>query len=177
MLKVDVIGVETVGANLRKFSEDVQRMVQEQMEASASKVVADAQNILESNGSSVNGFLKSSGRVVAGKGYARVIFGKSIKKYGKPYAYWVEFGRKPGRKPPIAPILDWVKKKGLAGTYSIKTKKRSGNKAARDSQDKSVAYAIRNSIGAKGTRPHPFLRPAFERERVKFKEAMKRIIK
>jgi len=72
---------------------------------------------------------------------------------GKTGATWQEFLRS---------LTIWVRKKGLAGTYSVKTQKRTGSKAARADQDKQVAYAIMRSILAKGIKPHPFLYPAFK---------------
>ena len=64
----------------------------------------------------------------------------------------------------IIALTEWVKLKGLAGTYSVKTHKRTGRKAKFNSQDNQVAWAIAISILKNGIRPHPFLLPAFESE-------------
>jgi hypothetical protein len=55
-----------------------------------------------------------------------------------------------------AAILAWVKRKGIAGTYSVKTRRRTGNKATKDQQDKQAAFLIARSIRKKGVTPHPF---------------------
>lgn len=72
---------------------------------------------------------------------------------GKTGETWREF---------LKALVDWVRKKGLAGTYSVKTQKRTGKKNLRDLEDIEVAYAIMRSILAKGIKPHPFLFPAFK---------------
>lgn len=64
----------------------------------------------------------------------------------------------------IKALAAWVQKKGLAGTYSVKTRKRTGAKSKHSSQDDKVAWAIAISILKYGIRPHPWLLPAFESE-------------
>jgi hypothetical protein len=53
-------------------------------------------------------------------------------------------------------ILRWVKRKRLAGTYSVKTQRRTGKKADREKQDEQVAWAIYLSILKHGIKAHPF---------------------
>lgn len=53
-------------------------------------------------------------------------------------------------------ILGWVKRKGVAGRFSIKTRRRLGNKTSKEKQDKSAAYLISRSIYKYGIRPRPF---------------------
>jgi hypothetical protein len=53
-------------------------------------------------------------------------------------------------------IENWVHRKGIAGTYSVKTKRRTGNKATQQQQNKQAAYLIARSILNKGVTPHPF---------------------
>lgn len=100
-----------------------------------------------------------------------------------PYSAYVEFGTgvyaaqyvsslpadyqtfaaqfKRGRRwPPIKLIAEWVKRKGLAGTYSVKTKRRTGSRATRQKEDLQLAYVIARAIFKKGIHPHPFMIPA-----------------
>lgn len=63
-------------------------------------------------------------------------------------------------------IIDWVKRKRISGTYSVKTKNRTGAKGGRDFEDAEVAYAIALAILRKGIKPHPYLYPAYEKGRV-----------
>ena len=73
-------------------------------------------------------------------------------------------------------LIEWVKRKGIVGTYSVKTGRRTGNKSIQQKQNESAAYAIALSILKKGLRPHPFLIPAYEQEIPKLKTNIKRIL-
>ena len=57
--------------------------------------------------------------------------------------YWgaVEHGRKPGKMPPIAPIMDWIMRKGIP----LK------GKGLKKNQAKSMAFGIAKNIAKKGT--------------------------
>lgn len=58
---------------------------------------------------------------------------------GKHYTYYLVNGRKPGNKPPITPLVNWVQiKLGKSGTEAIGT-----------------AYAIQNKIAKEGTDYYP----------------------
>ncbi len=58
------------------------------------------------------------------------------------YARVVEEGRRPGSQPPTAPIAAWATRHGIPTT---------------------AAYVIARAIGRRGTRPRPYLKPAFEK--------------
>lgn len=95
-----------------------------------------------------------------------------------PYSPFVEFGTKSRAKIPAEyasfaakfrgkggsaggkgfydSILAWVKRKGLTGTYSVKTRKREGGKVDKQIEDEQVAFAIYVSIMRHGIRPHPY---------------------
>lgn len=68
------------------------------------------------------------------------------------YAVYAHEGRKPGRMPPIEPIQRWVRMKGIAGRYSVKTKRRMGTATSRWKEDEQAAWAIARSIAKKGTK-------------------------
>lgn len=69
------------------------------------------------------------------------------------YGIVVENGRAPGGKmPPVNAILYWVKRKGLAGTFSVKTRRRLGSQATRDKEDLAAAWAIARHIAKNGTK-------------------------
>lgn len=53
-------------------------------------------------------------------------------------------------------ILAWVKRKKIAGTYSVKTKRRTGGKDRKEAQDKQLAFVIGRKILKEGIKPHPF---------------------
>lgn len=66
---------------------------------------------------------------------------------------------------PIDALQGWVKRKGLAGTYSRKTRKRTGKVADRAKQDRQLAFIIWRKIRVEGIKPQPYLLPAFVRVR------------
>lgn len=53
-------------------------------------------------------------------------------------------------------LIDWVNRKNIAGTYSVKTKRRTGSKSQRFLENYDVAFRIMLSILKKGIKPHPF---------------------
>lgn len=71
-------------------------------------------------------------------------------------------------------ILDWVRKKGIAygATFSVKTRRRTGNKNANAEADKQAAYVIAMSILKKGIKPQPYLYPAYLRYKGDFQKRL-----
>mgnify|MGYP003403190461 FL=1 len=58
-------------------------------------------------------------------------------------------------------IMDWVKSKGISGTYSVKTQKRTkASGKGGNFEDAEVAYPIALAIIRKGIKPQPYLYPA-----------------
>ena len=74
-------------------------------------------------------------------------------------------------------LMDWVKRKGITGTYSVKTQRRTGSRGSRMSEDFDVAFAIMLKILKKGINPQPFLLPAYEAEKVNLVKKIKQAIK
>ena len=74
-------------------------------------------------------------------------------------------------------LMDWVRRKGIAGTYSVKTQRRTGSKGDRLGQDFEVAFAIMLKILKKGINPQPFLLPAYDAEKVNLVKKIKQAIK
>lgn len=73
-------------------------------------------------------------------------------------------------------LAEWVKKKGLAGTYSVKTQRRTGRKAARQNEDLEVAYRIMWSILKNGIAPQPFFIPAYLAEKPKLVKRLEKLL-
>jgi hypothetical protein len=71
----------------------------------------------------------------------------------EPKVWAMERGRAKGKMPPIEAIMLWLKRKGISGTYSIKSKRRMGSKAKQEKEDTSLAWAIAIKI-SKGTSRH-----------------------
>lgn len=104
-----------------------------------------------------------------------------------PYAPFVEFGTGARAKVPadwadyaatfkgkslgqggdtfFQSIVKWVRAKGLSGRYSVKTRRRLGKKDTKEREDEAVAWPIYISILKNGSYPHPFLYPAYMKEK------------
>lgn len=68
----------------------------------------------------------------------RTVEGWTIQILGEKYLEFVDKGRKPGKQPPIGPILKWIQAKPIK--FVGKT-------------DKQMAFIIARSIGKKGIVP------------------------
>jgi len=85
------------------------------------------------------------------------------------YAPYVEFGTRP-HWPLLAPIMRWVHLKRMAGTYSIRTKRRTGGAARQRSEDYIVAKWVQKAIAQRGTKPQKYLEKAFEKNVPRIKQ-------
>lgn len=65
----------------------------------------------------------------------------------KSYGYFVEYGRAPGRRPPLGAIALWVKRYATGDTSDLER----------------AEFLISKAIGQRGTQPKPFLEPALTR--------------
>lgn len=74
-----------------------------------------------------------------------------------------ELGRKPGKRPPFAPILAWVQAKGIAKKWKV--------------SEKSAVFLVRRKIGREGTPAQPFMLPATDVWIPQFKENIERVFK
>ena len=76
----------------------------------------------------------------------------------------------------IKALTLWVKRKGLAGTYSPTTGRRQGGTKLKLSQDEKLARFLAIKILRNGIRPQPYLIPAYEAEKPKLIEKIKKMI-
>lgn len=97
--------------------------------------------------------------------------------YDADYAFWVEKGRKSGTPPPIKPILEWIKKKGIVDTYSIRTRKQTKRGADFLKRATTLAFLIARSIGQNGTKAKPFLYPAFRKNEAAMMRVLNNVIR
>ena len=92
-----------------------------------------------------------------------------------PYAGIIENGRRPGAPgPPLAPILAWVRRKGLKPL--TKTGRKSRRKKATDAELEGIAWAIRNSIHVNGTKPRLIGKKAAKKIGKNFQELLERAL-
>jgi len=85
----------------------------------------------------------------------------------EPKVNAVEFGRKPGKMPPVEAIALWVRRKGLAGAYKVTAGKtgrhtRIGKREQQRREDWSLAWAIAIKIKRAGTKGAFMFTKAFE---------------
>ncbi|SDZ82190.1 hypothetical protein SAMN05192529_102140 [Arachidicoccus rhizosphaerae] len=187
-------GMPDLILNIKKIPKELEQSVKELVEDTAQGVVRDAVNNVRANGSTNYGTLmqritaipKKNGLsqdVFVGveyapsvewgtKGQVRVDYG--LEAYasqfkGKPTGTWEEF---------LASVLDWVKKKGITGVYSVKTRKRlTGKKYNNDAEDERVAYLIARSIYLHGIKPKPFFFPAWFKNTKDFEKELNKILR
>ena len=187
-LKVN--GMDKLFNDLNKLSEKIKLEVALEINASALNIQSNAKKNAPVN----FGVLRNSIELKEELGDGKLIYTVGSKL---SYAPYVEFGtggkvtipsgyenfaqqfkgKKGGTfQEMLKALIEWVKRKGITGTYSIKTGRRTGNKKTQSKQNESAAYAIAISILRKGLRPQPYLIPAYEQEIPKLKERIKKII-
>jgi hypothetical protein len=144
----------------------------------ASAVVREAQIRLRSNGSIFTGNLMRS--LAFNKPFADGKFraigigfmGGSADVFR--YAMAVERGRKPGKAPPPGALDLWVERKLKPKAQALKSDlTQGGNRTGRAFRQikrgrrlntviRSIAFLIGRKIAKEGTKPHPFLLPAWD---------------
>lgn len=72
----------------------------------------------------------------------------------------------------IRMITEWVRRKGITGRFSVKTRRRVGSKAVQQSENLSAAWPIALSILRNGVTPHPFF---FKQQEVVWPDMVKRV--
>lgn len=89
------------------------------------------------------------------------------------YARAVETGRRPGKMPPPDELRPWVEMvmgagrtwRGMKGgaAYVRKGSRKQSDSIAREKQIRSMSFLVARAIGKRGTKPHPYLLPAYDR--------------
>ena len=77
----------------------------------------------------------------------------------------------------ILALLHYVKRKKLAGTYKVKSKKRQGNANQKLSEDLRVAERMAYFILKNGLPAQPFLIPAYEMEKPKLIKRIQNLLR
>ena len=117
-----------------------------------------SKNILKQGKHYANGDLMDSIKSMVEKtasGFSQEFGAGAKSSSGYPYGAIVEFGRPAGSTPPpVSNILDWLKRKIHLGHMEVEDDD--------DAYLSWVAFQISQKIGAKGTKPFPFLQPSFE---------------
>ena len=161
-MEVTIEGQQELFNALRNFEQQaVLRDADQALWRAGKNIIADAQDNLRSNNINTTGRLSQSGRVQkAGDGYD-----VGFMSGEKNYAGAVEYGRVPGRMPPPDAMAQYVYKK-----HHLSDRRRA----------RAWGWALAKSIGAHGTKPHPYFAPAVERNQTaivrEISESVKRTI-
>lgn len=92
-------------------------------------------------------------------------------------AQFKQSGPKIGLEEFLKIITAWVHRKGIAGRYSTKTRRRLGSATSKQSEDEQVAYPIALSILRHGVKPHPFFFQPFFDEKESIIKNVEKVLK
>jgi hypothetical protein len=128
------------------------------LQTGLSLIAARLSENLTSRGSVASGELGESitvprPKVRGGKWTAQVLM--------NDYWWYVDQGRKPGKRPPIQSIIEWLNQPGVADRMTFGREDLFNRSAI-----PSIAYAISKKIGEKGTKGTNFATDVFESDLV-----------
>jgi hypothetical protein len=167
MFKVKVTGLAGLKAEFATLSSDLPKIVSSELQTMAQEWVLLAKKDSPADQATLRGGISFSQR-------DKLVYDIFSNAFYSPF---MEFGTK-GKYQPIPGtekiaaefkgykggdfmeflrnIVRWVKRKGITGTYSVKTRKRTGSKINQIAEDYSAAWPIAMSILKNGVNPHPF---------------------
>lgn len=178
-------GERELYANMQKHLVTLTDNSRKGLRKAGMNIIADAKANLRSNGSVVTGMLRASGRVQAVEGDPDSIdvgfFGKDT---AGGYAYFVEYGRRSGKMPPIKMLMEWLRKrsstrrgKSALDSAVVFANANSKKPKTRDDLLLSSAWALAKAIAKQGTKPHPFFGPAVEKNKKAIEDAVAQSIR
>ena len=142
--------------SLDKKAKQINAAASEGLESVAIDILKESQDNIKRNKSIATGKLINSGEINKNSDNTIDVL------YKANYAKDVEYGQPAGTIVDKKALIEWIKKKGLADTYT-----RSGNRRSRGSRFKvkieAIAFFVQRSIRAKGVKARPFLFPAFRK--------------
>lgn len=134
--------------NLKVDKEDIINAIDSKMDEVVDYIFAESQkNIVNKN-------IIDEGTLLKSANVNRSLLNKEI-VYPVPYSDSIEFGRLPGKMPPLEPLKGWVRRV-LAINDETKVNQ--------------IAWSIANDIKENGQDARPFLRPAIESAKIKFRK-------
>lgn len=175
-MNVETTGFDRFAASLVTRGERAYTAIKQEALRTGQQIVADAKrevsvdtgglraSIVAVSSESTSEIAGAYGMISGGSGGTARTF-TIIVGPNKHYAAYVEYGTRP-HCPPFSAILDWVIRKGIAST---KTKSGRSSKARGAFLEQSrAAYLIMRKIQQRGTRPHPYMRPAVDARMAEF---------
>lgn len=169
MLKANVIGLDSYLKRLQTAKKTVQAEVSGEIGDAAMKFRDDAARTAVANGGDRGTLAKSI------SAQQNNLFNWTV-AVGATYGAFVEFGTKGKARVPAGfedvaarfkgfkgnggklydAIYQWVKRKGLTATYSVKTQRRSKFTKSEEKRTQQIAFLIARSIYRYGITPKPF---------------------
>lgn len=184
---IDLSGIPRLEKKLADLNSKIANDIAKEMSASTLKIERDAKRLAPVNMGTLRQSIHATSKdklthhVEVGVSYgAYVEFGTggkvSIPNGFQEYAATFR-GKKGGSLNDMIKALTlWVKRKGLAGTYSLKSQRRLGGKSLQSSQDEKLARFLAIKILKNGIRPQPYLIPAYEIEKPKLIQRLKKLL-
>ena len=152
-IQVDQKSLQRLNMNFDEFARELNRVCKQALANLGQRIISQAQTNLKRGRNIATALLINSGAVKEGADNT-ILAG-----FPTMYAYYLEFGRRAGKWPPFRFIYEWVRVRHMA---------------ADDDEAQDIAYAIQRNIGRKGTKPHPFLRPAFEKNKRLYEQVIRK---
>lgn len=106
------------------------------------KIVSDLKNDIRNKSITKYGAVNASGKLEKSIRYE--VSGTTLRVFGEDYIYYLEAGRKPGKRPPKQAIREWIESKPSAQANF-------GWNQLKEYQKNSIVYLIQRKIGEKGT--------------------------
>lgn len=189
-LHIDEASLRNLKVNIEYFKGYVMGMAKDGLKRFGMRIVAKAKKTLKDNGNIAQGLLRNSGRTVVQPD------GTVDAGFYVGYAEFVEYGRASGKMPPMDVIYQWINRKNIEPKVQTVTSdeneekrkeravqkrerviRKKRDKMSKDERAKwSLAYLIARHIGEYGTKPHPFLKPAYDEYRTQIGQFMQQTI-
>jgi len=200
MMKIKIDGANAMAFKFKNLSKEVRNGIQVAMNDWADNVAADAKQLVASNssdeGNLANSIKPQYARKTGGKGTVSVVASTSYaayiefgtRKYAAAYVpslpdEWQDIASRAKGKSGQGDFYDfvlaiamWVKRKGIAARYSVKTRKRLKSTKADEKRELEAAWSIAWSILKNGIKPRPFLYPSVNKNTPKLIEDIRFIL-
>jgi HK97 gp10 family phage protein len=184
---IDLSGIPRLEKKLNDIKSNIATDLAKEISASALKIEKDAKRNAPVNLGTLRQSIHATSKdklthyVEVGASYgAYVEFGTggkvSIPSGYENYAATFKGNKGGSLNDMIEALTLWVKRKGLAGTYSVKTQRRLGGKAVQSTQDEKLARFLAIKILKNGIKAQPYLIPAYEAEKPKLIQRLKKIL-
>lgn len=178
MIKIEIKGIDSLQGKVASYSKRKEIQINAALKDWANRTARDAKQLVSAN-SSDTGFLQNSIAPEYGKGYSAVVAASK-------YAAYVEFGTRKFASQYVSTlpsdwkayaatfkgpsggsmtefffaILEWVQRKGIVATYSVKTQKRQRSGKKEQARANAAAELIVFKILRDGVKARPFIYPS-----------------